>query len=218
MTVRDPGAARTKRQPAARTGDAPCIGTGKRPAPCRRRALVLELGALLGFDCHYCERPLDLDDATLDHIWPVCLGGRSGARNLVLACVGCNVAYGADPIKCMCGRCRRVWLPIVQARLRGELRALGEPERRSRLRGGPRPAPHPGLEHVARGSAVQGQRPSRRRSATPGAALATRHERGTRRALDGGGGAVRAGTGATVRTKTCHRASQCATVLVWKRR
>lgn len=94
-----------------------------------RLARVVELVELMGPNCHYCAVDLDLDNVTLDHVWPYSLGGWNGLANLVLACWDCNQSLAATPIKCLCARCRRVWLPIVQSRLRHDLRFT---ERRSR--------------------------------------------------------------------------------------
>jgi 5-methylcytosine-specific restriction endonuclease McrA len=40
--------------------------------------------------CSYCGRKLTFAQATLDHVFPQLLGGRSGLGNLVLACEKCN--------------------------------------------------------------------------------------------------------------------------------
>lgn len=110
-----------------RPGDAPPTlagGSRRRVQGLRRVAVMLELAHLFGAVCHYCDADLDLDDATLDHVWPFSLGGGNGLRNLVLACRVCNGRLGDDVVKCLCGRCRRVWLPIVNARLRLDLAGL----------------------------------------------------------------------------------------------
>ena len=41
--------------------------------------------------CPYCAGPLSLNDAHLDHIYPVSKGGQSSAKNLVLVCSSCNM-------------------------------------------------------------------------------------------------------------------------------
>lgn len=89
-----------------------------RPASRGRLRLVVQLAGLMGPECHYCRTDLDLEDVTLDHVWPVSLGGGNGLRNLVLACRRCNNAHGDDIVKCFCARCTRVWLGPVNERLR----------------------------------------------------------------------------------------------------
>jgi 5-methylcytosine-specific restriction protein A len=40
--------------------------------------------------CYYCERRIDREEMTLDHIVPLIRGGRSTRGNVVLACKTCN--------------------------------------------------------------------------------------------------------------------------------
>jgi len=40
--------------------------------------------------CSYCGRKLTFAQATLDHVFPQSLGGKSVQANLVLACETCN--------------------------------------------------------------------------------------------------------------------------------
>jgi 5-methylcytosine-specific restriction endonuclease McrA len=44
--------------------------------------------------CHWCQKPLTLDDSTLEHIIPLGLGGLDNANNLTLACEKCNSKRG----------------------------------------------------------------------------------------------------------------------------
>ena len=45
--------------------------------------------------CYYCHAPFRLfDDATLDHVKPLSLGGKSTKDNMVLACKTCNGEKG----------------------------------------------------------------------------------------------------------------------------
>ncbi|MBV9995464.1 MAG: HNH endonuclease [Caulobacteraceae bacterium] len=46
--------------------------------------------------CAYCGVILDRSNATLDHVVPRAVGGRSHRLNLVCACLSCNAARGAD--------------------------------------------------------------------------------------------------------------------------
>lgn len=47
-----------------------------------------------GRRCVYCATPLELDHATLDHVWPLARGGAHAPGNLVTACVRCNRLKG----------------------------------------------------------------------------------------------------------------------------
>lgn len=42
--------------------------------------------------CYYCEKPLSVASATMDHIVPLGQGGRSTPGNVVPACKPCNTA------------------------------------------------------------------------------------------------------------------------------
>lgn len=45
-------------------------------------------------DCLYCGEPMASGDKTLDHIWPVKLGGLHVATNCVVVCRRCNTSKG----------------------------------------------------------------------------------------------------------------------------
>ena len=47
-----------------------------------------------GRRCVYCATMLALDMATLDHVFPLSLGGASAPGNLVTACARCNRLKG----------------------------------------------------------------------------------------------------------------------------
>jgi len=47
-----------------------------------------------GRRCVYCAHRLDLDDATLDHVYPLARGGTHAAGNVVTACGPCNRLKG----------------------------------------------------------------------------------------------------------------------------
>ena len=47
--------------------------------------------------CVYCARCLDLETATLDHVYPLSLGGTHTPGNLVCACGPCNRLKGNLP-------------------------------------------------------------------------------------------------------------------------
>lgn len=63
------------------------LGTGL------RRLLKL---AFLAVDdrCTYCQKPLNLRGASLDHVLPTCRGGSDFRSNLVLSCKPCNTKKG----------------------------------------------------------------------------------------------------------------------------
>ena len=45
--------------------------------------------------CRYCRTPLSFDEATLEHLIPVCKGGsRGGLWNLDISCLKCNNEKG----------------------------------------------------------------------------------------------------------------------------
>jgi 5-methylcytosine-specific restriction endonuclease McrA len=85
------------RRSAPRRGDS-------RPAAARARTLAQPLAqkratkqAALrdcGRRCVYCARPLQVDGATLDHVYPRAHGGTHAPGNLVVACGGCNRLKG----------------------------------------------------------------------------------------------------------------------------
>ena len=47
-----------------------------------------------GRRCVYCGHGLDLADATIDHVYPLSLGGAHTAGNVVSACAPCNRLKG----------------------------------------------------------------------------------------------------------------------------
>ena len=47
-----------------------------------------------GRRCVYCAEPLDLNNATLDHVYPLAHGGAHTLGNLVAACGRCNRMKG----------------------------------------------------------------------------------------------------------------------------
>lgn len=82
--------------------------------------------------CHYCGRRIGTKrySSTLDHVWPVALGGPDRSWNLVLACPGCNTLRGCDLTWCDCPHL--CWPAIALGRLAGGLdtpeKALGPRE------------------------------------------------------------------------------------------
>lgn len=62
---------------------------------CKRRRELRESLLAVTPRCFYCQRPLERDTATLDHLHPRSKGGTDDPENLVLACRPCNRAKGA---------------------------------------------------------------------------------------------------------------------------
>lgn len=40
--------------------------------------------------CYYCQTPLTLKEATLDHIVPISCGGKTQKGNIAISCKSCN--------------------------------------------------------------------------------------------------------------------------------
>lgn len=75
------------------------------------------IGAIIlrdDWQCAYCQRRIDRDDLTLDHVVPRSKGGSNRADNLVLAHGDCNIARGDSPVTASVAEeiARRVALPI----------------------------------------------------------------------------------------------------------
>ena len=41
-------------------------------------------------ECRWCRCPLKFEHATVDHVWPLGLGGEHALANMVIACYRCN--------------------------------------------------------------------------------------------------------------------------------
>jgi 5-methylcytosine-specific restriction endonuclease McrA len=64
------------------------------PVAQRKQAIKRAAMRDCGRRCVYCAVPLDLSNATLDHVFPVSRGGTDTPGNLVSACVRCNRLKG----------------------------------------------------------------------------------------------------------------------------
>lgn len=62
-----------------------------------RRGIKTKLHRKQKGRCKYCNRSLELQAATFDHVVPKALGGANRVSNLVLACVECNRKKGSKP-------------------------------------------------------------------------------------------------------------------------
>lgn len=49
------------------------------------------------YTCQYCEKAVTKNTATLDHVMPVSLGGKSNFENCVCSCSTCNGLKGNNP-------------------------------------------------------------------------------------------------------------------------
>lgn len=47
--------------------------------------------------CHYCLRPLEWEETTIDHSTPRSRGGANGLKNAKLCCVECNLDKSDKP-------------------------------------------------------------------------------------------------------------------------
>ncbi|MCU1508398.1 MAG: endonuclease [Glaciihabitans sp.] len=72
----------------------------------RLRLAVLERD---GWVCTYCNKALEGDDATADHITPRVAGGRDETTNLVAACRSCNAAK-QDKVMARVNWVNTIWL------------------------------------------------------------------------------------------------------------
>ena len=70
----------------------PAAHNKKRSANFAYRFLLLKIDP----HCWYCRKALTLEDSTLDHVVPRCMGGKR-VNNTVLACADCNHAKGNNP-------------------------------------------------------------------------------------------------------------------------
>lgn len=58
----------------------------RKPVPCSRRNIYIRDNG----ECQYCRHELSLKSFTIDHVIPLCQGGRDAWDNLVLCCLRCN--------------------------------------------------------------------------------------------------------------------------------
>jgi len=62
----------------------------KRVSRKRGAVLLLTLFARDGRKCWYCNTPLTLETATVEHLLNICNGGNNHINNMTVACVRCN--------------------------------------------------------------------------------------------------------------------------------
>lgn len=82
----------------------PCVAPVPRLVGPAYYAMKARLVRRDGSTCHYCGRRIGTNRwcSTLDHVWPIALGGTNAAWNLVLACSGCNSLRDLDVTWCDC--------------------------------------------------------------------------------------------------------------------
>lgn len=87
--------------------------------------LVLDIAALDGWCCHYCDTPLgwgheSVTPPHVDHVYPKSWGGWDTIENLALACPSCNCSKGArTPMGWRCRPCcdrhgEAVWQQCIE--------------------------------------------------------------------------------------------------------
>jgi 5-methylcytosine-specific restriction endonuclease McrA len=82
---------RTRATRGRRAGDARTLALHHRDA---KRALKHAALRDCGRRCVYCAEHLALEEATLDHVYPLARGGAHAVGNLVIACGRCNRLKG----------------------------------------------------------------------------------------------------------------------------
>jgi len=51
------------------------------------------------FNCQYCGTNVSTNTVTMDHVYPVSMGGRTNWENIVASCMKCNTTKGSKLIK-----------------------------------------------------------------------------------------------------------------------
>lgn len=70
-------------------------GKAKRESRKKMRAKRRQLWWRSPF-CHWCKRKLTFEESSVDHVIPLSRGGTNHIKNLVIACVECNLKRGHD--------------------------------------------------------------------------------------------------------------------------
>ena len=98
------------------------VRIGKRKPPLSR----LNVLARDNFECQYCGLRLNARNATLDHIIPKSLNGKSTWQNMVCCCSACNLRKGCHTPREAKMRLKRTpfqpdWLPVIRFKLNGNV-------------------------------------------------------------------------------------------------
>lgn len=78
----------------------------------------------LGGPCFYCGKQVAKDAGTVDHVEPVCQGGKSVIQNVVMACKPCNSKKGHQVIEHFNPKAGRAWLEALLDQVRSRLEDL----------------------------------------------------------------------------------------------
>jgi 5-methylcytosine-specific restriction endonuclease McrA len=79
---------------------------------------------LHGGACFYCRKSIPKGEATVDHIEPQKLGGKSHIQNLALACKPCNAAKGHSVIDVFNPEAGKEWLEALLDQIQQRLNRL----------------------------------------------------------------------------------------------
>ena len=113
---------------------------GVNGGPWAPRKALCESHRKHGGKCFYCKKVVPNGQATLDHVEPAVLGGRSHLPNLVIACGPCNARKGHTPIDAFNPEAGKEWLEAllkqIQERLNG-ITAFSPPPPSRAEEGGP---------------------------------------------------------------------------------
>lgn len=77
-----------------------------------------------GGSCFYCGKGVAKGQATIDHVEPICRGGKSEIQNLVIACKPCNASKGHQVIEFYNPQAGKEWLEAVLAQVTLRLNAI----------------------------------------------------------------------------------------------
>jgi 5-methylcytosine-specific restriction endonuclease McrA len=80
-----------------------------------------------GGTCFYCKQGIKKGQATIDHVEPVALGGKSTVQNLVIACKPCNAKKGHEVIDLYNPDAGKEWLQALLTQVQQRLDALNPP-------------------------------------------------------------------------------------------
>ena len=93
-----------------------------------------------GGGCIYCKKGISKGNATIDHVEPLKLGGKSSIQNLVIACKPCNASKSHKIIDAYNPEAGKAWLQALHKQIEQRLNALNPPS-------SPQP-PSPGAKGV----------------------------------------------------------------------
>jgi 5-methylcytosine-specific restriction endonuclease McrA len=80
-----------------------------------------------GGQCVYCKKGISKGNATIDHVEPLKLGGKSSIQNLVIACQPCNSSKSHKVIDAYNPAAGKAWLQALHKQIEQRLSALNPP-------------------------------------------------------------------------------------------